>query len=61
MKLRCIQEARHEDGSKIMEFTKGNEYDYFSFIEGGDTFHFVKDDNGRYQNFFRIDIMFKRI
>lgn len=56
MEFKCKKEAISEDGSKIMEFTKGKEYTGVSDGEGG---WYIEDDNGRFQYFFNTNIMFK--
>lgn len=59
MKLICKQEAKRQDGTKIMEFTKGKTYEAESEIEDDTTSWRIKDDNGKTEKFWHLAIMFK--
>lgn len=57
MKLRCKKEAITEDGTKVMQFTKGKLYDFnTSFDPPGFA---TEDDNGREEVFFNVNEMFE--
>lgn len=58
MKLRCKQEAINDDGTKVMQFTKGKIYDFEEIEEGC---HEVKDDNGKREVFFHTGLMFEKV
>ena len=58
MKLICKEEALNDDGTKIMEFTKGNVYD---FTETEEEVWEVESDNGTVEEFFHTGIMFEKI
>jgi hypothetical protein len=62
MNIICIREARDSDGDKIMNFTKGVTYTcnkLFDPIEGIE--YAVKDDNGKIERFWNINIMFEQL
>ena len=57
MKLRCKKEAITEDGTKVMQFTKGKLYDFStSFDPPGFA---TEDDNGMGIVFFDVNEMFE--
>lgn len=58
IELRCIREADKEAG---LYFTKGHVYDCIVEKDSGETFYFVQDDNGQYQDFWNLNIMFERV
>lgn len=57
MKLRCKKEAIAEDGTKVMQFTKGKLYDFRTHFDprGFST----EDDNGMGIVFFDVNEMFE--
>lgn len=59
MKLECIREAIAEDGSKIMEYTKGKIYEATESYDppGWKVF----DDNGKKEVFFDPFYLFKEV
>ena len=60
MKLRCKKEAISElsTGDKLMEFTKGNVYEF----EQADEYTWeTEDDKGNIEVFFDTTVMFERI
>lgn len=58
VQFKCINEAISEDGSKVMEFTKGEQYTGVSDGEGG---FYIEDDNGKMEYFFNTGILFKQL
>lgn len=58
IKLRCIQGA---DKEAELYFTKGKVYDCIVQKDRDETFYFVQDDNGKYQDFLNINVMFERV
>jgi hypothetical protein len=62
LKLICKTEALNDDGSKIMNFTKGEVYEVYdrepeTCLEDED--YLILDDYGVPEFFFSIDIMFE--
>lgn len=55
MRLICKKEALAEDGSKILNFTKGELY-YFKQLSSEEWE--TVDDSGTIETFFDLDIMF---
>lgn len=58
MELICKKEALNNDGSKIMEFTKGIIY---FFTKNDEQIWEVKSDNGKVEKFFNTSVMFEKI
>lgn len=56
--FKCKKEALREDGSKIMNFTKGKEYIGISDGEGG---FYINDDKRRTEHFFDYKVLFKKL
>lgn len=61
MKLRCINEARNENGVKVMAFTKGCTYEAEEIHKDGYTLHEVAGDNGFKETFFNLNVMFEQL
>jgi hypothetical protein len=58
MQFKCEDEAVREDGTKIMEFTKGCEYTGVEDSEGG---FYIEDDEGNMQHFFDFKVLFEKL
>lgn len=56
IELKCFKEAFDKNGNKIMNFTKGEIYEFYRFNEY--TWR-VEDDGGNSETFFDPFVMFK--
>lgn len=58
MIVKCKNEALREDGTKIMNFTKGKEYNVVNEYE---ECFLIEDDNGKEEKFFDLKTMFETL
>jgi|VirMetMinimDraft_7_1064189.scaffolds.fasta_scaffold06387_5 hypothetical protein len=58
MIVKCKNEALREDGTKIMNFTKGKEYKVVNEYE---ECFLIEDDNGEEEKFFDLKTMFETL
>jgi len=56
MIVKCKNEALREDGSKIMNFTKGEEY---KVVDKYEECFLIEDDNVKEEKFFDLKTMFE--